>query len=102
MKKVACFILLLLPVGILTTIAIFRQRTTYYQGMTVDVLLSQVSLSGTSAPLEALQKMGKGIVPELRLALEPGNDHSRRLRAAWVLGELGPEARDAVPDLMDV
>jgi HEAT repeat protein len=52
-----------------------------------------------SPPLEALRKMGPAALPTLREALKASLP-STRLRAAWALGELGPMASNAVPDLV--
>jgi HEAT repeat protein len=48
----------------------------------------------------ALLKMGKEIVPHMVSLLED-KDWEMRRGAAWILGKVGPDARDALPALTD-
>src|SRR5262249_34280019 len=45
-------------------------------------------------------KLGPAAVPALAQAVRKGSDNVRR-HAAWALGRIGPEAKDAVPALLD-
>jgi HEAT repeat protein len=51
------------------------------------------------AGLEALKKIGPAAVPELRKAMKGDNRHARDFAVAG-LGQLGPDAKEALPDLM--
>jgi HEAT repeat protein len=52
-----------------------------------------------SHALDALKQMGKSAVPTLQLELKSERT-GHRFKAAWVLSQLGPVARDAVPELI--
>ncbi len=52
------------------------------------------------ATVNALLAMGKEIVPDMITLLKDDNWEMRR-GSAWMLGNLGPEAKDAVPALTE-
>jgi len=61
------------------------------------VKLTQLNVGQTAA--QSLVKMYKTAVPELTRQLTGDDDPSFRWNVAWILGEMGKDAKDAVPSL---
>lgn len=96
-KVVIAVIFFCLPVGMFITV--FMNSRSTYQGKSALVWFEGVKMAEPSSSLDALKRMGKAAVPTLQLELK-SESIGYRYRAAWVLGEMGPVARDAVPDLI--
>ena len=88
---------LCVPVGILVTAALRRQAV--YQGLSASAWFARITCWHKTPALEAMQHLGKAAVPCLEEALK-APDSVTRHQAAWVLGQLGPDARAAVPALL--
>ncbi len=99
MKKIIFYtvVFLCVPAGILVTAIIKREPT--FEGKTAYIWLEIMPMGEPSSSLEALKKMGKTAVPALQAELK-SQEIGYRCKAAWVLGQLGPVARDVVPDLI--
>ena len=99
MKRLAVnsVVFISLPLVILVTAIIHRPLT--FSGKRVTVWLNEIRIGQPSPAVAVFQKMGAAGVASLRNALK-SDDVSVRMKAAWVLGRLGPMASNAVPDLI--
>ena len=89
-------IFLCVPAGILTTAILKREPM--YQGKPAGIWVDELRLNRDSA-MNALHHLGKAAVPALRAGLN-SRAPTDKCRAAWALGNLGPVAGEAVPDLI--
>lgn len=90
-------IFLCLPLVILT-VALIRRGSTY-QGKSALVWFENIKMAQQSPNLDALKAMGESAVPTLQRELK-NTRIGHRIKAAWVLGQLGTSAHIAVPDLI--
>ena len=90
-------LLLALPLGIFT-IAFIRGNSRR-EAAQAEALFAGLKTTEPSAGLEALKIMGPAAMPKLQEALKSPLSPVR-VKAAWVLGRLGPVATNAVPDLI--
>src|SRR5947209_14146481 len=91
--------LLVLSLAVMTRAA--DEKT--YEGKTLQAWLAQLQdkePKQSLAAIDALLKVGPPAVPALGDALK-GKEAALRRNAAYVLGELGPDAKDAVGALAD-
>ena len=88
-----CFI----PVGFLVTGIVRRESG--LQGKSVSVWFAEMKMARESPGLDALRKAGLSAVSVLKRELG-SESTSQRYKAAWALGQLGPIAREAAPDLI--
>lgn len=88
---------------ILFLIVVVSKRETSYQGKSASVWFEQIQTLGETnvngPQINALRSMGISAVPVVQNALKSSKRHDRA-KAAWVLGQLGPVASNAVPDLI--
>lgn len=74
-------------------------RIPAYQSKSVIIWFEHASMGQPSADVEGLKKMGKIAVPELSAELR-SDRVERRLKAAWILGQMGSKAAGgAIPAL---
>lgn len=99
MKKTLlyCFLFLSMPVAIVVMAMLHRGPT--FEGKAIAVWFNTVKIGQPSPSLAAFQKMGGASVPVLQQGLK-SEDMNDRLKGAWVLGQLGPVASNAIPDLI--
>lgn len=72
---------------------------------TVKALIKAVQVTQVNvgqAAAQSLIKMYKAAVPELKLKLTDNDDANFKWTIAWILGEIGHDAKDAVPSLTHV
>ena len=90
-----------LPVLLLIMVVIKRGAT--YQGNSASVWFDQIQTLGETnvngPQIIALRSMGISAVPVVQNALKSSKRYERA-KAAWVLGQLGSVASNAVPDLI--
>ena len=93
-----------MPIGIVMTALVRKEPN--YQGKTAREWFFDIrNFGGTnqavqvSHDVDALRHMVDNAVPMLQAALKDASGFQRE-KAAWVLGELGPVASNAVPDLI--
>ncbi len=88
---------------ILFLIVILSKRETRYQGKSASVWLEQIQTLGETnvngPQINALRSMGISSVTVVQNALK-SPERYQRAKAAWVLGQLGSVASNAVPDLI--
>lgn len=70
-----------------------------YQNRTVLVWFGRAKVGQPSADVDALRKMGKRAIPELTKELH-SDLAGQRLKAAWILGQMGPDVAEASPALV--
>jgi HEAT repeat protein len=88
---------LCMPVGIL--VLAIMHRPPMFEGKEVVIWFNGVEASQSSPGLAAFKRMGRVAVPVLQQELK-SEDVSSRVKAAWLLGQLGPVASNAIPDLV--
>src|ERR1700690_274725 len=99
-KKVFnAIIFLCLPVAILT-IALIRKQSVYH-GLAPDTWFQEVEPQKTSPATEALIKLGQSSIPTLQAALEDSQNYPK-IKACWVLQQMGPAGSNAVPRLVSL
>jgi HEAT repeat protein len=83
----------------LIVILMLSKREPRYEGKTAFAWFQEMKPLQQSTNLEALRKMGRH---SLAVLVEELNDShpNNRYKAAWALGQLGPDARDTSPDLI--
>ena len=91
-------VLLCVPAGIL--IISFAKQEPKYQGKTAAVWLGNLKPLKKTPELDALENMGQKAVPTLEAALHSPRPNDR-FKATWVAGQLGPNAKEMVPALID-
>jgi hypothetical protein len=91
------FIFLCFPAVIL--ICAIAHHEPAFEGKEIPVWFSEIKVGHPSPALAAFQKMGSAAVPVLQTELK-SQDAGSRIKAAWVLGQLGPVASNAIPDLL--
>lgn len=88
---------------ILLLIVVVSKRETSYHGKSASVWFEQIQTLGETnvngPQIIALRSMGIPAVPVVQNALKSSKRYERA-KAAWVLGQLGPVASNAVPDLI--
>lgn len=89
-------IFLCVPVAIIVTAIVHRERIYHYQATTMWI---EAMRTNQSAALDALQHIGADAVPALIDQLK-SSAPTEKCRAAWALGKLGTAAKNAIPDLM--
>jgi HEAT repeats len=96
-KKIWCAVAYAaFPIAIFTAALINREPR--YHGKTALKWIDELRLN-PDASLDALRHMGPAAVPALKNGLK-SLSATHRCRSAWVLGRFGPEAKDAVPELI--
>ena len=91
-------VFLALPVGILV-FAIMHMPVAY-NGKEASVWFNEAKLGQPSPGMVAFREMGKRGVPVLQMALQ-SLDTGDKLKAVWMLGQLGPVASNAIPNLVN-
>ncbi len=101
-KHVIIFLFLTLP-SFLFIFAIIKKDRSLYDGKTALEWMDQLKMPANSPEsdpsLKALKSMGASAVTILQKGMN-SRQTSHRFKAAWALGELGPSASNAVPQLI--
>jgi len=101
MKNKILFGVLFLSLPVL--LLIISKRGATYKGMSASVWFDQVKTLGetnaNSPEIIALRSMGISVLPVVQNALKSTSRYDRA-KAAWVIGQLGPVASNAVPDII--
>ncbi len=94
---VYCSLFLSMPLAIVIFAVIHRGPT--FEGKRVTEWFREMKMGQPSPALTAFQRMGRAGMPPLQKALQSGQ-YSEKVKAAWALGQLGPVASNAIPDLV--
>jgi HEAT repeat protein len=99
MKRSSVSLVAFLSVPLLILALAIVRHQGGYRAVAIDTRFNQIKTGEQSPALVAVQELGGAVVPTLRKRLK-SQDISDRIKAAWVLGQLGPVASNAIPDLI--
>ncbi len=103
MKNKILLGVLFLSLPVLLLILVISKRGATHQGMSASVWFEQIKTLGetnaNSPEIIALRSMGTAALPVVQSTLKSSKRYERA-KAAWVMGQLGPVASNAVPDLI--